>query len=53
MDWPTILVALLLGIIFVAIVATQLRNRKQGKSACACGGNCGACGGCGQYHSQE
>lgn len=45
MDWPTILVATIVGGIFLAIVINGIRNRLQGKSSCSCGGNCGACGG--------
>jgi len=46
MDWPTVIVAAIVGGIFVAIVVTQIRNRMNGKSSCSCGGNCGTCGGC-------
>ena len=46
MDWPTIIVATIIGLIFVVIVVTQIRNRMKGKSSCSCGGNCGACGAC-------
>ena len=45
MDWPTIIVAAIIAVIFLAIVITGIRNRIQGKSSCSCGGNCGACGG--------
>ena len=44
MDWPTVIVAAIIGVIFVAIVANEIRNRIKGKSSC--GGNCGACGAC-------
>ena len=47
MDWPTILVAALIGVLFIAIVVTQIRDRRKGKSAC--GGNCSACNGCHKY----
>lgn len=46
MDWPTVIVAAIIGVIFVAIVANEIRNRIKGKSSCSCGGNCGACGAC-------
>ena len=46
MDWPTILVATIIGVIFIAIVVSQIRNRIKGKAGCSCGGNCGACGAC-------
>ena len=44
MDWPTVIVASIVGIIFVAIIAHSIVNKKRGKSTCSCGGNCGACG---------
>lgn len=46
MDWPTIIVAAIIGVIFVAIVVTEIRNRIKGTASCSCGGNCGACGAC-------
>ena len=46
MDWPTIIVAAIIGVIFVASGANEIRNRIKGTSSCACGGNCGACGAC-------
>ena len=51
MDWPTIIVASIIGIIFVSIIVNEVRNRMKGKSSCSCGGNCGACGACG--HKQK
>ena len=47
MDWPTILVASVIAVIFAAIVITGIRNKQKGKHSCSCGGNCGACGICG------
>ena len=41
MDWPTVLVAAVVGAIFVAIVARIIINKKNGKGGCSCG-----CGGC-------
>ncbi len=43
---PTIIVASIIGLIFVAIVVNEIRKKIQGKSSCSCGGNCGACGLC-------
>lgn len=45
MNLPTILVASLVAIVFACIVVKQIRDRKQGKGGCACGGDCSACGG--------
>ena len=53
MDWPTIIVATIIGLIFVAIVVTQIRNRRNGKSSCSCGGSCGSCGASGFCHPQK
>lgn len=48
MNWPTIIIASLVAIVFVAIVVSEVRKRKSGKGACSCGGSCGGCaGGCG------
>ena len=41
MEGPTILVAAIVGAIFVAIVVRMIINKKNGKSSCSCG-----CGGC-------
>ncbi|MBQ4101680.1 MAG: FeoB-associated Cys-rich membrane protein [Oscillospiraceae bacterium] len=43
MDWPTIIVAAIVAIIFIAIVAKGIYNKKKGKSSCSCGGSCAAC----------
>ena len=42
--WQTIVGAGLIGLIFVWIIVSQIRNKMKGKSSCSCGGNCGACG---------
>lgn len=41
---PTIIVASVISLFFVAIVANGIRNRKKGKRSCSCGGGCGSCG---------
>lgn len=46
MNAPTILIALLVAAVFVAIILRGIANRKKGKSSCACGGDCGSCKGC-------
>lgn len=47
MDIPTIVVAAIIAVIFVAIVVHEVKKRRQGKSPC--GGNCSSCGcGCGK-----
>jgi len=42
--WPTIIIASLIAIAFVAIIANEIKKKKSGKGCCgSCGGNCGAC----------
>lgn len=43
MNVPSIIIALIIVAVFVAIVAKGIANRCQGKSGCACG--CDACAG--------
>ena len=42
----TIIVASVVGLIFILIVANEIRKKIKGTPSCACGGNCGACGAC-------
>ena len=44
MNWPTIIIASIIAVAFIAVIVVGIRNKKQGKSSCSCGGNCGACG---------
>ena len=53
MNLPTIIIASVIAIIFVAIVVTQIINKKKGKSSCSCGGACGSCGASGFCHPQK
>ena len=50
--WPTIIIASLIGVIFVAIVVNEIVKKLKGKPSCSCGGNCGACGLC-QVRDEE
>ncbi len=43
MNWPTILVAALVAVVFIAIVVSEIKKKKSGKGSCSCGGNCGVC----------
>ena len=45
MNAPTILIGLIIFVLFAAIVARGIHNKRQGKGGCSCGGDCGACGG--------
>ncbi|MEQ2457085.1 FeoB-associated Cys-rich membrane protein [Flavonifractor hominis] len=47
MNLPTLLIALAVLAVFVAIVARGIHNRRAGRSSCSCGGSCGHCG-CGE-----
>lgn len=44
MNWPTVIVALVIAGILAAIVVTGIINKKKGKRVCSCGGSCGSCG---------
>lgn len=43
MNLPTIIGALIIAAVFIAIVARGVYNRKRGQGGCSCGGNCGSC----------
>ncbi len=50
MNWQSWLTLAILIAILAAIIARWIYNKRHGKSSCACGGNCGACGmGCGAH----
>lgn len=44
MNLPTFVVGAIVLLVILSVVITEIRNRKKGKSACSCGGDCGACG---------
>jgi len=52
MNWPTIIVAAVIAVIFIAIVAGEIRKRKSGKGGCSCGGSCGGCAMSGMCHPE-
>lgn len=41
MNIPSIIIAAVIAVIFVAIIVREIRNKKKGKGTCSCG-----CGGC-------
>ena len=43
---PTIIIASIIAVIFIAIVANEIIKKKKGIPSCSCGGNCDACGIC-------
>ncbi len=51
MNAPTILIGALVAIVFVAIVARGIYNRKHGKGGCSCG--CGDCPSKGMCHPDK
>lgn len=53
MNFPTIIIGSIIAIIFALIIIKSIRNKKQGKNSCSCGGNCGACGACGTNCSDK
>lgn len=44
MNWQSWLTLAILVVIVTAIIAGWIYNKRHGRSSCACGGNCGACG---------
>ncbi len=46
MNAPTIITASIIAMLFIAIVVNAIRNKKKGKSPCACSGGCSGCSGC-------
>ena len=51
MNIPSIIIAAVIGVIFVAIIVREIRNKKKGKSTCSCG--CGGCAMSGMCHSEK
>jgi len=50
MNAPTIIAALIVLVVFAAIVGKGIYNRRHGKGGCSCGGSCGTCGACSACH---
>lgn len=46
MNWPTIIIASIIAVIFVAIVVGEIKKRKSGQGSCSCG-----CSGCAMAES--
>ena len=44
MNPPTTIITVLIAFVFLAIVISEIRKKKNGKGSCSCGGSCGACG---------
>lgn len=50
---PTIIIATVIALVFIAIVVNGLLNKKKGKHSCSCGSGCGSCGMNGLCHSNN
>ena len=46
----TIIVALVLLAVVVLVTRKMIRDKRQGKGGCSCGGSCGTCGACSACH---
>ena len=46
MNAPTIIAALIVLVVFAAIVGKGIYNRRHGKGGCSCGSGSGCCGDC-------
>lgn len=53
MNLPTLIVAAIIAVVFFLIVGKGIRDKKNGKSACSCGGSCGGCNMNGVCHSHK
>ena len=42
----TVVIAAVIALAFVGVVIKMAVDKRRGKHACSCGGNCGACGLC-------
>ena len=51
MNASTVIVALIVAAIFVAIIVSQVRKKKQGKGSCSCG--CSDCSMSGICHEKK
>ena len=51
MNWPTIIVAAIVAIIFAVIVVSEIKKRKSGKNTCSCG--CSSCAMKDQCHPEK
>jgi len=46
MNLPTAIIGLLVLVLFAAITAKLVRDKRNGKGGCSCGGDCAHCGAC-------
>jgi len=46
MNLPTAIIGLLVLALFTAVLVKLVRDKKNGKGGCSCGGDCAGCGAC-------
>jgi len=46
MNLPTVMIGLLVLGLFAAVVTKLVRDHKNGRGGCSCGGDCSKCGAC-------
>ena len=45
---PTVIITSLIAAAVGAVIYKGIKNAKEGRHSCSCGGNCGGCRGCGK-----
>ena len=40
----TVIITVAIAAVFVAIIANEIKKKRQGRGGCSCGGSCGSCG---------
>ncbi|MBR3836420.1 MAG: FeoB-associated Cys-rich membrane protein [Clostridia bacterium] len=53
MNAPTIIVAAIVAVVFLAIIIKAIVDKKNGKSSCSCGCSCSGCAMKGACHPNE
>lgn len=51
MNWPTMIVACVVAVIFISIIYFDIKKKKSGKGSCSCG--CSSCGMADVCHKQK
>lgn len=53
MNAPTIIVAAIVAVVFIAIIIKSVADKKKGKSSCSCGCSCSGCAMSGACHQPK
>ncbi len=53
MDWPTVIVAVIVGALLLAVLTRIIVNKKRGKGGCSCGSSCSGCPMSGDCHGEQ